>query len=310
MPRAICLSVHEAQTEMRKLSELILTSEDDNIMRNRYTARRSRLIHYLKNIDSKSVVMQHERTIAFLRTQVNNLIGMLKEKGLQVDYDNVSRPEQLDETHTSWYDELCMADSCATPQSRSATTMSARKNAKQSGVPPLSKLIRKSRTKTLSKSKDKTDAVENNETADKSKTDNDKNNEMVSMPDEHISNTDNGKNTEVVSMSDEGTSKTGKCKNKEMASMPDEITSAVNEAKNNEMASIPDEIISAVNEANNNEMASIPDEITSAVNEAKNNDNAESEFADLFAGASMVEGFAMRELDSEEECGDILFDTF
>jgi hypothetical protein len=154
MARKISLTTHDAQKELRGLSKLILTCEDITL-RNRYTARRSRLTQYLKHINSNVIVDQHERTIAYLRAQVNNLIGMLKEGGIKLDRASPARIEQPDETHLSWYEEVYM-DSSSTSQSRSALTVASRKQSKSGDVDAsgsVSETTSGSKLKSLSKRK-------------------------------------------------------------------------------------------------------------------------------------------------------------
>ena len=131
MPAAICLSLQEAQKEMRELSRLILEAPDDNVDRNRLTARRSRLISYIKNMDASGVLKQHERTIAFLRCQVNNLIFMLKDQGHKDITTDFAGQLQVEETHSSWVEEMNMTETVGSSQSRSGQTMQARKKAEK-----------------------------------------------------------------------------------------------------------------------------------------------------------------------------------
>jgi hypothetical protein len=131
MPAAICLSLQEAQKEMRELSRLILEAPDDNVDRNRLTARRSRLISYIKNMDASGVLKQQERTIAFLRCQVNNLIFMLKDQGHKDITTDFAGQLQVEETHSSWVEEMNMTETVGSSQSRSGQTMQARKKAEK-----------------------------------------------------------------------------------------------------------------------------------------------------------------------------------
>jgi hypothetical protein len=154
MARKISLTPDDAQKELRFLSKLILKCENLTL-RNRYTARRSRLTQFLKKMDANVVIEQHERTIVYLRAQVNNLIGMLKDGNgmMKMSFDSPGRIEQPDEMHLSWYEEVYM-DRSSTSQSRSASTVASLKVSKSADVDDIaSRDVSKSTSKAKPKGK-------------------------------------------------------------------------------------------------------------------------------------------------------------
>jgi hypothetical protein len=84
MPKSIGLGVSEAEAEMEELSMLIIACKDDNAMRNRYTARRSRLARHVVMHSNADKTVKQSTTIVHLRSQVHMLRGMLMQMGVNV----------------------------------------------------------------------------------------------------------------------------------------------------------------------------------------------------------------------------------
>lgn len=70
MARGIVLTLKAAEVEVNELGQLI-TSCSHIPTRNRYTARRSRLVKYLEHMASKQLMVSQQTTISRLRAQVD-----------------------------------------------------------------------------------------------------------------------------------------------------------------------------------------------------------------------------------------------
>ena len=73
------LSSAESLSEIETLVHLISNSESVKI-RNRLTARRSRLLKHVKQSSSDEVIKSQKNTIQTLRVQVNTLLGLLSSQ--------------------------------------------------------------------------------------------------------------------------------------------------------------------------------------------------------------------------------------
>mmetsp|Transcript_20059 Transcript_20059/g.48529 ORF Transcript_20059/g.48529 Transcript_20059/m.48529 type:complete len:185 (-) Transcript_20059:416-970(-) len=83
MPKKITLTVGEAEAEMLMLSELIVSCKD-TAMRNRHSARRSRLARHVTLHSNVNKASKQALVIVHLRSQVHILRGMLMAMGVNV----------------------------------------------------------------------------------------------------------------------------------------------------------------------------------------------------------------------------------
>jgi hypothetical protein len=83
MPRKITLTVEQAEAEMARLSELILSCKD-MVARNRHTARRSRLARHVTLHTNVNKATKQALVIVHLRSQVHILRAMLMQMGVNV----------------------------------------------------------------------------------------------------------------------------------------------------------------------------------------------------------------------------------
>jgi hypothetical protein len=107
MPRKIELTVADAQAELDILSGLILQC-DDMALRNRYTARRSRLVVHIGTMKDAAMIRSQHLTITRLRAQVNQLVSMLSDASVHVDRARISRAEVYDENRLAWFEEASL----------------------------------------------------------------------------------------------------------------------------------------------------------------------------------------------------------
>ncbi|KAJ1473215.1 hypothetical protein T484DRAFT_1752262 [Baffinella frigidus] len=83
MPRKITLTVAEAEAEMASLSEIIDACKD-SVPRNRFTARRSRLMRHVLLHANATKTLKQSLVIVHLRSQIHILRAMLLQVGVNV----------------------------------------------------------------------------------------------------------------------------------------------------------------------------------------------------------------------------------
>jgi hypothetical protein len=92
MPRKITLTVDEADREIISLNDMILTCKD-MVAKNRYTARRSRLLRHVHLHTNRDKAWKQALVIVHLRSQNQILRGMLLQMGAKVsNLDSATAP--------------------------------------------------------------------------------------------------------------------------------------------------------------------------------------------------------------------------
>jgi hypothetical protein len=109
MPRKLSMNEVETVKEIQAIEVQIKESGDQNA-RNRYAARRSRLIRHLSQASSATMVAAQGRTITRLRRQVHMLTGVVREVGAKMPQENMHTADTMldDEVQRAWFDEMSL----------------------------------------------------------------------------------------------------------------------------------------------------------------------------------------------------------